>query len=609
MTLDLPHHDPSALYVSHPHPALGETVTLRLRVPATHPVDAVFVRFMRDGEGTALRAHPEPTGSAASTETWWSVDVDMHNPTLQYRWYLSGPPHPGGAWLNGTGLHRRDVPDAADFRLTTSAPPAWVADAVVYQIFGDRFARSADADTRQLPEWALPAAWDDPVRTYAQRQDLQIYGGDLVGIAERLDHIVALGVNVIYLTPFFPAESNHRYNATSFDHVDPVLGGDEGLRVLLDAAHARGVRVIGDFTPNHTGSAHEWFLTARADPDSPERGFYTWTDDDPGYACWLGFRSLPKLDHRSVELTERLTGPDGVLRRWLRFGLDGWRIDVANMTGRLGDLDVNREVAARIRAAVAAEGDDKWLVAESFWDAHADFDSFTWQGVMNYAAFSRPLWSWLERPGSDEEDHHFMVAALLPTIDGSGVVATMRDFAAQVPWSVTTASLNIVGSHDSGRITWRVGNDRGRVLAALGSAYTMPGAPMLYYGDEIGLTGSTGEYGRRPFPWQDPAGWDADLLAAVRHLGALRRELPALRHGGLRWVAATADAVAYVREAPEGSALVLVARDAAEPIRVDAALLPGVASGRLVHGTGITVDASVVHLAPSEAGVTIWAWC
>lgn len=604
MTFGLAHHDPSPLYVSDPHPVLGDTVTLRVRVPDAHPLERLHLRYLLDGEGTFVEAHPAQQGDG---ETWWSAEVVMANPTLQYRWFLEGPLHPGGAWLNGTGVHARDVPDVADFRLITAAPPAWVEDAVVYQVFCDRFARSADADARPLPGWALPAAWDDPLRTYAQRQQFQLYGGDLDGVAEHLDHLVSLGVTVLYLTPFFPAESNHRYNATSFDEVDPLLGGDAALTRLIDAAHARGIRVIGDFTPNHTGSGHGWFRTGRDDPASAERGFYTWDADGPGYASWLGFASLPKLNHASAELTERLTGPDGVLRRWLRAGLDGWRIDVANMTGRLGAVDDNRAVAHRIREAVDAEG-DRWLVAEHFYDLHHDVDGFTWHGAMNYTGFSRPAWAWLEQPDSAEEDAHFAVTARIPAVDGPGLVAVHRDFTAQVPWSVTTASFNIVGSHDTGRIRWRVGDHRGRVLAALGLAHTLPGAPMLYYGDEIGLTGSTGEYGRRPFPWQAPQTWDHDLLAAVRRLGALRHELPALRRGGLRWIGAVADAVAFVREAPEGSVLVLVARDSAAPIEVDAALLPGVASGRAVLGEGITVADGRVSLRAHEAGVAVWAW-
>ena len=127
---------------------------------------------------------------------------------------------------------------------------------------------SADQAPRtggNTPAWAIPQSWDDPVIGRGPETPYQLYGGDLDGIIEHLDHIASLGVNTIYLTPVFPAQSNHRYDAWSFDRVDPVLGGDEALVRLTAAAHARGMRVMGDFTTNHCGDAHEWFRTAIAD--------------------------------------------------------------------------------------------------------------------------------------------------------------------------------------------------------------------------------------------------------------------------------------------------------------------------------------------------------
>ena len=134
----------------------------------------------------------------------------------------------------------------------------------------------------------------------------QVFGGDLTGIESRLDYIADLGANVIYLTPFFPSQSNHRYDATTFDAVDPLLGGDRALASLSAAAHARGIRLLGDLTTNHTGSGHEWFLAAQADHSSPERAFYYWKEEPPGYACWLGHPRLPKLNYSSPVLWDRL---------------------------------------------------------------------------------------------------------------------------------------------------------------------------------------------------------------------------------------------------------------------------------------------------------------
>ena len=164
---------------------------------------------------------------------------------MNYRWLLDGVPD-GYQWLNGEGLHAHDVTDAADFRLTThAAPPSWAQDAVLYQIFPDRFAKSVD---RPVPAWAVPQRWDDPVIGNGPETPYQLYGGDLDGITAHLDHIASTGANTVYLTPVFPARSNHRYDASTFDVVDPQLGGDAALARLSDALHARGMRLLGDLT-------------------------------------------------------------------------------------------------------------------------------------------------------------------------------------------------------------------------------------------------------------------------------------------------------------------------------------------------------------------------
>ena len=176
----------------------------------------------------------------------------------------------------------------------------------------------------------------------------QFYGGDLDGVIDKLDHLVSLGVDLLYLTPVFPAASNHRYDAASFDRVDPLLGGDEAYIRLIEAAHARGIRVIGDLTSNHSGDTHEWFRAAHGNPGAPEQEFYYFTDaGNTEYVSWLGYESLPKFDWSSRELRDRFVeGEDSVVARWLKppFGTDGWRLDVANMTGRLGAVDLNPEV-------------------------------------------------------------------------------------------------------------------------------------------------------------------------------------------------------------------------------------------------------------------------
>ena len=607
--LHQPHHDGSLLCVPDAAPQLGDRFPVRVLVPrdaAGGPgADAVSVRSVRDGEPAWSTAEPDGDGPGGR---WWRAELTAWNPVTCYRFLLTGPPgSTAGAysWLNGTGLHLRDVTDAADFRVVAHPPvPDWVADAVVYQVFPDRFARSAAADGRPLPDWARPAAWDEPVIHQGPDTGRQLYGGDLPGIAEHLDHLLELGVTVLYLTPFFPARSNHRYDASSFGTVDPVLGGDDGLAQLLAAAHARGLRVMGDLTTNHTGDAHEWFLAAAADPQAAEAGFYFFSEHPGEYASWLGVASLPKLDQSSPELRQRLfDGPSSVVARWLDAGLDGWRIDVANMTGRYAAQDLTHDVARTLTATARAARPDAYVLAEHFHDAGPDLRGDGWHGVMDYAGFTGPALNWLV--DGDDAGFSFGRPVRTPSLPAHAVVATMREVHAAMPWRAQAASSLHLDSHDVPRFRTLVGGGgsggvstagRDRHLVGLALQLTLPGVPTLFAGDEIGLTAVDGEHARTPFPWDRPESWDAPTLEAYRSWIALRRGSVALRRGGLRWVHAGEDAMTFLREHPEERVLVHLARAGHPPVRLPLAGLGLTSSDQVQPLAGVAVTGEVtVH--------------
>jgi alpha-glucosidase len=636
--LDRPHHDGSELYVSTRSPGPGSTVRLRVRVPHAHRAAQVVVRTVRDGEPALSAASVE---SQDEHETWWAVEVLLHNPVTRYRFFLEGAPGspvPYG-WLNATGLHGRDVPDAADFVLSTYASaPQWVEDAVVYQVFPDRFARSSAAppvDAQGVaPGWAVPAGWDDPVlprNTDGRAVGRQWFGGDLDGVVEHLDHLVDLGVTCLYLTPVFEAGSNHRYDATSFDRVDPALGGTEALVRLTRAAHERGIRVVGDLTTNHTGVGHEWFTAAQADPDAPSASYYRFREHPHDYVSWLDVPSLPKLDHSSDALRDALyRGRDSVVGRWLHdpVALDGWRIDVANMTGRYADADdahsVARDLRTTMREADAETGRQTWLLAEHGHDAGADLVGDGWHGTMNYTGFTRPVWTWLRPdpapPASSEVDRITFLGlpVEVPRLPGPATAATMDDFRSGMPWRAWQASSTQLGSHDTARVRTVLGGGEGypadggpsgtahagtaaaeqaRALhhVALALLTTLPGVPTVFAGDEIGLTGVNGEHARTPFPWHRPETWDLPTLHAYRTWIALRHEHAALRRGGFRWVAVQDDALTFVREHRDGAVLVHVARAAHPDLEIDLAPLGG--PGRALVGEHL--------MRQSEAALTL----
>jgi len=566
---DQPHHDGSDLHAPGAAGArLGDSLEVFLRVPrrprAAVPT-SVHLRQLTDGEPRFTQASVHHVDAH---DTWYVATLRVHNRLTRYRWLLAGEGagHGGYRWANAAGVFSHDVTDAADHIVTTyPAAPDWAVDGAVYQVFPDRFARSG-RPRPTAPSWAVPMGWDEPVEPSGPRSPFQLYGGDLDGVREHLDHIVELGATVLYLTPFFPATSTHRYDASTFDVVDPLLGGDAALARLVAAAHDAGLRVIGDLTTNHTGHRHEWFRAAQADAGAVEAGFYHFDRHPDRYGSWLGVPSLPTLNHASAQLRRRLLdGPDSVVGRWLsgEAGLDGWRIDVAHMTGRHGGDDLNHEVARTVRATMTAVRPDGFLLAEHFHDSSVDVTvgAGGWHSVMNYAAFTRPVWEWLAAPDSA---YGFLgVPVPVPRKPTADVVAAMRQFAAAVPWHQSLQNVNLLGSHDTPRPRSVFGSAEALLAAAL-VLVTYPGIPMVFAGDELGLTGDDGEHSRTPMPWDDRERFGGHIHRSYRELLALRRSQPALRRGGLRWLSTGPDHMAWLRETTDERLAVVVAGNDSE---------------------------------------------
>lgn len=640
-----PHHDGSALHVGTESLNLNDPVRLRLRVPTAVEFTgnddsvgvvaeaaplAVWVRTVRDRdlEWTAATR----IGTVDGWD-WWEAEIIVSNPRCSYRWMIE---RPCGfvEWVNQAGCHADEPRDADDFALLTSpAPPSWMTDAVMYQVFPDRFARSNAADTRKTPEWALPAQWGDPVDNVMPGRSQQFYGGDLDGVVERLDHLSELGVTLLYLTPIFPAASNHRYDAASFDTIDPLLGGNEALIRLVRAAHERGMRVIGDLTTNHSGDGHAWFRAAYGRPKVAEGSFYYFKDDaHTEYESWYGHPSLPKFNWSSEELRHRfVTGQDSIVRRWLEppYSLDGWRIDVANMTGRLGDIDINDEVRGLIRDTMHDINPEALLLAESTNDATVDLQGDGWHGIMSHAIFARPLWAWLSRPGatapedlnrgsggSDAGSAAVVSGRVAPWFFGQPLTQmpqyTARQFresivrfAAGVPWRVRLGGMQPLDTHDTARFATHA--RPGTVPVAVGLSMTLPGIPTLFAGDEFGLFGADGEASRTPLPWGEVERPEvAERIGLYRELIGMRGEHAALREGGLRWLYADDTALAFVRESAEESVLIVAFGDAGRCEIVSEALVGVLSSADFVplvnHG-GVAFDAARAAGGVDGAGV------
>ena len=425
--------------------------------------------------------------------------------------------------------------------------PDWVRDAVFYQIFPDRFAGSA-----RVPKPGPLEAWEAPPTVHGFK------GGDLLGIVEKLDYLQDLGVTAIYLTPIFQSASNHRYHTYDYFHVDPLLGGDEALRELLDVAHGRGMRVILDGVFNHTGRGfwpfhhilengaaspyRDWFhidldvLEGRREFDP-----YPPRDSPPGttlgYQAWWGLPALPKLNTDNPEVREYLLS---VAEHWLRFGADGWR------------LDVPAEIAdpafwAAFRQRCRAVREDAYLVGEVWvtapeWVAGDRFDA-----LMDYP-LAEAILGYVAGPSLDQgavASHH-EYREHLHLLDGRTFGQRLSELLGVYDADVVAVQLNLLSSHDAPRALTVLGGDKAAMRMAILLQSMLPGAPCIYYGDEIGMTGGNDPANRGAFPWEAER-WDEELRTFTRAVLAHRAAQPAIRHGATAVVGAFGSAIAIER--------------------------------------------------------------
>jgi neopullulanase len=458
--------------------------------------------------------------------------------------------------------------------------PGWVRDAVFYQVFPDRFARSERLGAVAPGPFE---AWDAPPTTNGFK------GGDLLGIVEHLDHIASVGANAIYLNPVFQSASNHRYHTYDYFTVDPLLGGNDALRELLDAAHGRGMRVILDGVFNHTGRGfwpfhhivetgagspyRAWFRVdehrlAIGRPLDPYPGAHGVrrrgsgdTLHDLGYEAWWNIPALPKLNIAEPEVREYVYT---VAEHWLRFGADGWRLDVP---GEIQDPPFWAEFRRRCRAV----NPEAYIVGE-IWDVAPDWTSDErFDALMNYP-LAEAIYGFVGGASLNERllrSHHEL--ARTERTDGPGFAARLQELLGAYDPDVTAVQLNLMDSHDTPRLASLLGGDRAAIELAVLLQATLPGAPCVYYGGEIGLQGGLDPDNRRAFPW-DEGQWDHELLRSVQAAFAARRAEPLLRQGALEVIGAEAAWLAFERFDPadRSQSLVVVANAGTESAHVRA---------------------------------------
>ena len=518
-----------------------------------------------------------------------------------------------GCDLDKTGYRSDGIIDP--WQLTTyrkSRTPSWFGSGVVYQIFPDRFCRLHTPNPDGLigdrwvhQDWSEPPEWrPDPDGEIRNRD---FFGGSLAGITSKLDDLAALGVTVLYLCPIFESASNHRYNTADYTKIDPMLGDEEDFKELCSQAGARGIRVILDGVFNHTGSQSLYFTADGFYPtpgaaQSQESPYFDWFSFHPwpnDYDSWWGIKTLPAVREECPSYVDYIIeNENSVIRRWLRAGASGWRLDVAD---ELPDWFIEK-----LRAAVEATDPDALVLGEVWEDASTKIAysqrrkyllGSELHGVMNYP-FRTALLEYLK--GGDADCFR-------------EAMETLRE---NYPPAAFYSAMNFLGTHDTARILTVLGADyvperkdgraayrlspaereRGLALVRLAALvlFTFPGAPTVYYGDEAAMEGWEDPFNRGTYPWGRE---DKALKAHFAHLGGLRRQRASLQRGSLHWLFTSGSLLAFARELP-GERTVTVVNASAESHSLT---LPWPATQALdrLSGQSFPVEAGVLSLALS----------
>lgn len=500
------------------------------------------------------------------------------------------------------------------------APPAWFGEGVMYHVFVDRFCRGKGkilppSENRRAADRApeLNPDWEGGIPQYAPYPGAELsnhihFGGNLWGVIEKLDYLSSLGVKVIYLSPVFEAYSNHKYDTGDYLRVDGSFGGDAALDALIEKATARGMHIILDGVFNHTGDDSRYFdrynlygadgcAGALQSEDSPYRNWYCFKNYPNEYESWWGIPIMPKLNHKNLECRRFFTGADGVCAHYVKKGISGWRLDVAD--------ELCDEFLDELRASVKEGSAGEAVVIGEVWENAADkvaygnrrryFQGKQLDSVMNYPirsgilAFVRDGWA----------DLFYNV---LTELYGS------------YPRAVSDSLMNLVGTHDTERILTVLGSeseDFDRPNAELATAtlpperretavrrlklasllqFTVFGIPSLYYGDEVGMEGYHDPFCRRPFPWHEVEGDAlspdrADILAHYRALGELRKS-PVFHAGDFRILDHGEHHIVYERVSGEERMVIAAHRGEAptDTVTIPAAILGNTTAIRLACG-------------------------
>lgn len=454
------------------------------------------------------------------------------------------------------------------------------AGGVMYQIFPDRFSFSGK-EKSGVPGDRIKREWNESLPFYGKDNserpiNRDYWCGDLAGITDKIGYLSSLGVTCIYLNPIFEAHSNHRYNTADYERIDPLLGNEKDLKTLCETAEKAGISVILDGVFSHTGDDSRYFnrpgrygenVGAARDEKSPYIAWYDFEHWPDKYACWWGVPSLPQVDELNRDYLEYITGENGIARRWMRLGVSGWRLDVADELPDGFLYAFNKAVKSERRdAAVIGEVWEDASNKQSYGQLRRYLLGGQLDSVMNYPWRSAVLDFLL---GGNAED----------------LAESIMTLAENYPTHALNMLMNILSTHDTERLLTALCGENVRNLKreeqavlndpgfydehtlekarrflriAAGLQFTLPGIPCIYYGDETGLAlGGCDPFNRAPMRF---SAFDKETLKIYRTLGMLRRNNPVFKMGDIKILKAHFGFFVFERRFEENRVLVAANR-------------------------------------------------
>ena len=553
----------------------NEKVKLRIIVPRNIHCNGANLAVTKENEQTVYYSMFW-AGMCGDEFEYWELHFYATTPGLYFYHFELNTPW-GKSFVKNVGAGVGDFnANGVEFQQTVYdenfETPDFIKGGLIYQIFPDRFYNSQTPKSnvpkeREMRKWGDEPYWNEGQMNGMWNNDY--FGGDLKGIEEKLPYIKSLGVNCIYLNPIFEAHSNHRYDTADYEKIDPLLGSEQDLKNLCKSAKELGISIILDGVFSHTGCDSKYFnlygryndIGAYNSKKSPYYSWYKFTKYPDEYESWWGIKLLPEVMEEDESYREYICGKNGILCKWLRCGISGWRLDVAD---ELPDVFLDD-----LRSAVKAENPNAVIIGEVWEDATTKFA----YGERRRYLLGKQLDSVMNYPFANAVLNFVKYGGAESFFDN--ILSVIENY----PPCVLNVLMNHIGTHDTERAITRLagsnpdGHDRqwqhqhnilpdydylkGVSMMKIASLiqYTLPGVPSLYYGDEIGMQGMKDPFNRGCFDWENQ---NAQLLKWYKRLGEIRHGCKAFVSGEFVPVYANSNAVAYERVCDENSTLTVV---------------------------------------------------